>query len=164
MSNWGRDRRDSRDEPPRQQSFANRGVLFGNQNKRSDNSPDYTGNVVIGEDVLDYILREAERGGEVKLDLSGWRRISRDNTNFTSISIAIPYSVRMEEQGNPTYRSRPGPQRRDDRHASPQPQRRSSSYAEQSGRSDRRYDERNPPPRDDVPDFMRDDDDDAPPF
>jgi len=185
MSNWSNNRDSGRNNRPRQddyrrdegrQSFPNSGALFPNNNKRSDNSPDMTGNVVISEDVLDYILREAERGNEVKLDLSGWRRMSRDNNSFTSIKIAIPYAVRMEQGGgNQNYQARPAPprnrERDDDRvdpqgNRYPQPQRRSPSYSEASGRSERGgYSERNPPPnKDDMPDYLREDDSDAPPF
>jgi hypothetical protein len=68
----------------------------------------------------------------------------------------------MEEQGNPTYRQpRPNFNRRQEER---QPVR--QNYAERSGRTDRR-----PPRQDDdfargdrMPDFLRDDDDNEPPF
>jgi hypothetical protein len=183
MSDWGRARSnrgrgnyDDRDDDRQQQRFPNNGGLFPVNDKRSDNSPDMSGTILIADDVLDYIVREAQNGNEVLMELKGWRRISRNNTNYESIAINIPYNVRMEEGGNPTYRSQRGggrrysqPQRRrDDDRGDPQGNR----YSQQSCRG--RYDERNPPPRrndddefsrgDRMPDFLRDDDDDAPPF
>jgi hypothetical protein len=180
MSNWNSrgNRGDNRGsyrgasdrEEPQQQRFPNSGALFPLQNRRSDNSPDMTGNILIADEVLDYIVREAQNGNEVQLDMSAWQRISRNNTNFTSLKINIPYNVRMEEQGNPTYRARPNfnkrPQRqRDDDRGDPQGNR----YSQQSGRGG----SRNAPPRrdddfakgDSMPDFLRDDDgDEEPPF
>lgn len=154
--NYGRnDYRGASDrEEPQQQRFPNSGGLFPVKQKKSENSPDYFGNILIADDVLDYILREAQDGNEVQLELSGWSRISRSNTNFTSVKINIPYEVRMEEGGNPTYR----PGRRP-------PQQQQRSYSQQSGRTERR-----PAPKrdedfsrgDSMPDFLRDDDDEPP--
>ena len=165
------------------QQFPNSGALFPTRQKRSDNSPDISGSITITDDVLDYVLREAEHGDEVKLELSGWQRMSRNNTNFTSLKVNIPYAVRMEE-GNPTYREPDHrPVRRDERQLYSQPQRamRKNSYAEQSGRGEPQKENRiyrtkevtlRPGPKrqddddfargDQMPDFLRDDND--PPF
>ena len=144
---YGEDRgQNGRGQQPYQNDFPNSGALFPVKQKRSNNSPDQTGDIEIGEDVLDYILREAERGTKVKLELSAWIRISRNNTSFTSLKINIPYGVRMEEQGNPTYQQRPNYQQRQpapqyqQRQAPPPRQNVRQNYAEQSGRA--------PPPRD----------------
>ena len=184
MNNWNQRSRGNygnnsggRDEPS--QRFPNSGALFPVKQKRSDNSPDFTGNITIADDVLDYILREAQNGNEVQLEMSAWLRISRNNTNFTSLKINIPYAVRMEEGGNPVYRQTGGRpnfnRRQDDRQDQRQPQSRGNSYAQASGRTDRPEPQgRKAPQHDDefsrgdrMPDFLRDRDDDdpnAPPF
>lgn len=145
------------------EQYPNRGSLFANTNKRSENSADYNGYITMTGEVLDYVMREAERGGEVKLELSGWRRMSRNNNAFTSLSVAIPYAVRQEQQGNPTYRPRQNApqntqysQRRD-----PPPQRQSvrQGYAQQSrgGMSDAEF-----KAGDSMPDFRRGNPNDPP--
>jgi hypothetical protein len=165
-------------EAPAQQSYPNSGALFPVKQKRSDNSPDQTGNIVISDDVLDYVLRLAESGEEVKLDLSAWIRISRNNTSFTSVKINIPYSVRMEEQGNPTYQARPRyNQQRNEPRPEPRPRRdnyddemdvrqqasqpaRRGGYAEQSGRDrPQRMSDEDFKRGDSMPDWLRDKDD-----
>lgn len=138
------------DRQGHQNTYPNSGALFPVKQKRSDNSPDLTGRVTISEDVLDYIVRKAQEGGEIELELSAWLRISRNNTNFTSLKINIPYDVRQAEQGNPTYHQSGGRQgggRRDERQAYSQPQTR-GNYAQASGREDRA-------PQ--VPDYLRPD-------
>lgn len=152
MSNWGRGRggysndnhgrgrgRDDRDDRG-EQRFPNNGALLPSKNRRSENSPDYYGDFVISDDVLDYVVREAERGRDVKLELSGWSRMSRNNMNFTSLKVNIPYEVRQQEGGNPTYRGRydRGGNRGGGR--SERPGR--NSYREQSGRGQDEPDER----------------------
>jgi hypothetical protein len=101
--------------------------------------------------------------------------MGRNNVNFTSVRLNIPYEVRVLDQ-NPTYRKPAYPQRQT-------PQRQETprqDYAEQSGRSEGgryRVDphiQRRPPAQsqedfargDRMPDFLRDDDDDPhkPPF
>lgn len=159
---------EDREQPQR---FPNSGALFSVREKRSDNSPDMTGNILIADDVLDYIMREAEKGGDVKMELSAWIRTGRNNNTFTSIKLNIPYDQRVLNQ-NPVYR-KPGYPQRQQRE---EPQR--QGYGEQSGRSEGgryRADPPKPAPQrqtqeefargDRMPDFLRDDDDpNAPPF
>jgi hypothetical protein len=130
----GRDDRGDRGDD-RQQQFPNSGALLPSKNRRSENSPDYYGDITISDEVLDYVLRNAESGGEVRLELSGWSRMTRNNLNLTSLKINIPYSVRQQEGGNPTYRGRY------DRGREPQ-RGRQPSYREQSGRGRDETDER----------------------
>lgn len=182
MSEWNQRSRgnygNQKGEGQPRQSFPNSGALFSNRNKRSEQSPDLTGNIEISEDVLDYIVREATLGNTVRVELSGWMRTGRNNNTFTSVKINIPYNVRMEETSNPVYR-KPSYQPRQ------APQREApigrSGYAEQSrgeptpgGRF--RTDPPRPAPQrqtqeefakgDQMPDFLRDDDYDPhkPPF
>jgi hypothetical protein len=168
---YGEDRNEG-GKPSYENKFPNSGAIFPVQQKRSQNSPDMTGYIEISEEVLDYILREAERSDTVKLELSAWMKMSRNNNNFTSVSINIPYGERIQGQ-NPTYRSQPGrpnangrerpmPQRQSYNQGTQQtrsPQRQSvrQNYAEQSrGMSDREF-----KAGDRMPDFS---DPNAPPF
>jgi hypothetical protein len=152
-----------------QQNYPNSGALFSQQ-KKSQNSPDMTGNVVVSEDVLDYILNHANQG-EVKLEISGWRRQAQSGTNFVSLKINIPYAERQQE--NPQYRPqnnyqrRPPQGEREERAQYGPPQRQApNAYAQQSGRyqtAPQRQAPQGPSQEefergDRMPDFMRDQD------
>ena len=83
---------------------SNSGALFPRQ-KKSQNSPDMGGDFTLDGAVLDYVLKQAQRG-PVKLDVSAWRKMGRNNTAFTSIKIDIPWSVRKEsmpDRQQPNY-------------------------------------------------------------
>lgn len=178
------------------QTMPNSGVLFPRQ-KRSQNAADMGGSITLSADLLDYILNAA-RSGEVKIEVSAWRRSSRDNVNYLSLKAQVPYEIRQQDpafQQNQTYRPKQNfnPNRRDngtpderaqygprdsgngnpDRQDDYNPPLPRSQYAEARGRDGRSTS----PPRqspsdgydefkagDRMPDFMRDDDDNAPPF
>ena len=57
--------------------YPNAGAMFLRQ-KRSEKSPDMGGDIILSGDLLDYIIRCAERGDECKVELSGWKRKTRD--------------------------------------------------------------------------------------
>ena len=154
--------------------------MFANRDKKSEQSPDFTGNIEIAEDVLDYIIREATLGNPVKMELSAWIRTGRNNNTFTSVRINIPYKVRMEETSNPVYR-KPSYGQRPQAFREPQREQTRGDYGEQSrgepspGGRYRTEPQRQAPSRqtqeefargDQMPDFLRDDDDDPhkPPF
>ena len=86
-----------------QKTYPNSGALFARQ-KRSQNSADVGGDFTIDGDVLDYIVREA-RKGSVKLEISGWRKMGRNNQPWTSIKVAIPYALRenLPDRQQPNY-------------------------------------------------------------
>lgn len=162
------------------QTYPNSGSMHARQ-KRSQNAADMGGDFLLSDDVLDYVINQANLGGDVKLEISAWRRQSRSGNTFWSLKIQTPYSERGGQQrGN--YQNRnsrydPGPQQRsqygdraerdqygprrqrDDDRGDP----RGNRYAQAS----RGYDERNPPQmaQDQLPGFMRDNDlDDEIPF
>lgn len=78
-------------------AYDNSGALFTRE-KKSPNAPDWGGDLEINGEVLDYILRCAERGEPVKIELSGWMKSGRNNTRFISINGKIPYAVRSQNQ------------------------------------------------------------------
>jgi hypothetical protein len=166
-----------------QQSYPNSGALFSQQ-KKSQNAPDMNGNIVISEDVLDYVLKMAQQG-EVKLEISGWRRQAQSGVNFLSLKVQTPYAERQQnfgdQQQNPQYRPQQGYQRRPagDREERAQygnlpqssAQRQQNDYQQASGGRYPNQRQRPAPISDEefkagdrMPDFMRDDNDDPPPF
>lgn len=81
----------------------NTGSLFHQSDKKSDKAPDYTGNVLIGEEVLDHIRKS---GGSVKLRLAGWKKQAKSGTVYLSLSVSLdtpkqapkkPYNNRSKE-------------------------------------------------------------------
>lgn len=160
---------DNRNAPPRnyQNEFPNSGSMHSRE-KRTPNAPDMGGDFTITGEVLDYVLREAQNSREVKLELSAWRKMSRANVAFLSLSINTPYAYRQQQQ-NPGYRNqgygRPGQSVPADERRAPPPQQNDmfpgdqpsrGGYADQSG--GRYRVDQVPRGRSDIPDFMRDDD------
>ena len=70
--------------------------------KKSAKAPEYGGDFELTGDVLDYVLREAQRGNKVKLEISGWKRQGRGGGPFISIAVQVPYQKR-ENSGNQGY-------------------------------------------------------------
>lgn len=100
---------------------SNQGAIHA-QEKRSENAPDFRGEIEISGDVLNHIMRQAQAGQPVRVELAGWKRVGRSNGKpFVSLAVAIPYKERTEAppqrqsthaqvtQGfrNPTQQQRP---------------------------------------------------------
>lgn len=67
------------------------GVLFPNTNKRSDNAPDFSGNVEFDSSLLLEIQAQLAAGADrAKMDIAGWRR-QKDGREFMSLKISAPY-------------------------------------------------------------------------
>lgn len=90
--------------------YPNTGVMFVRQ-KRSERGPDMGGDITIEGDVLDYVLKCAERGDECRLELSGWKRRTRDGSTMLSLRVELPYAVRQRGEDRGERRD----DRRDDR-------------------------------------------------
>ncbi len=90
--------------------FPNSGALH-RRDKRSPNTPDYGGQFTIDDDVLDYVMKRAESGEKVELDMSVWQK-QGNNGPFYSIKVSLPW----KPDGGGNYRSqgRPAERFRDD--------------------------------------------------
>ena len=63
------------------------GVLFTNNRKRSDKSPDYTGKLELSDEVLQDLTSQMDRGVEKPvLSLIGWKKVSQ-KTGATFLSL-----------------------------------------------------------------------------
>lgn len=78
-------------------AYENSGALFTRE-KKTPNAPDWGGDLEINGEVLDYILRCAERGEPVKIEISGWMKSGRNNSRFISLNGKIPYAARSQNQ------------------------------------------------------------------
>lgn len=107
-------------------NYGSGGALFTNTNKKSPKASDYRGDVTLEGELLDYIMREAERGNPVKIELSGWKRQGRGGSTFISLSAQTPYSERGGQQQQPQFRQGRGSYNEGDgsgRYRDPPPQR-----------------------------------------
>ena len=82
------------------------GAFFTNQRKQSPTQPDYTGNLAVEHDVVHDLMRQIEEGVEhPKVDLAGWKKVSKNNIPFMSLRGAVLRDRR--EQSNPTAHKAP---------------------------------------------------------
>lgn len=80
-------------------SFGSGGALFV-RDKKSAKAPDYGGDFTLEGDVLEYVLANA-KSGKVKLEMSGWKRMGRNNTVFISTQVQTPYEARGGQSRQP---------------------------------------------------------------
>lgn len=67
-----------------------RGAIFQRE-KRSDAAPDFTGDLVLGEDLIRNILDQARENGYAKIDLSAWGNKDRNKKTYFSIKAKKPF-------------------------------------------------------------------------
>lgn len=84
--------------------YPNSGAMFARQ-KRSERAADFGGQFTIDEDVLDYVLRCAERGQKVELEISAWKRQTSNSGQMLGLKIELPLSERNPSRNT---QSRPG--------------------------------------------------------
>ena len=75
----------------------NGGALFPRQ-KRSENSPDMGGDLMIEGDLLNYIMQNAG-SGQVKIELGAWRRSDRNGKSFYSLKGSPPFERPAMDRG-----------------------------------------------------------------
>jgi hypothetical protein len=78
-------------------SFGSGGALFV-RDKKTAKAPDYGGDFVLEGPELEYVLAKARAGEPVKLEMSGWKRMGRNNTTFISTQVQLPYAERGGQQ------------------------------------------------------------------
>ena len=124
------------------EDYPNTGAMFARE-KKSEKAADMGGDFTLEGDVLDYVIRCAERGEPVKLEIAGWKRRTRQGGQMLSVKIQTPY----EQRGG-------GP-RQNNYNRGAQPQRGGYSGRGEPARQERPYghrDDRGAPPRQGSPD------------
>lgn len=79
----------------------NRGVLFPNKRKTTPSQPDFTGNVVLGKDLISFLTREMAAGREPKLEMVAWSKTSGAGNRFLSLSVKEPYDAKKAQGSSP---------------------------------------------------------------
>ena len=92
------------------------GVMFPVREKRSEKSPDFTGQVEIDETLYKAIGAALAAGdGYAKIYLAGWKRISRNGNEFLSIKA----SEWRERPAEGQKQERQAPRQAPKKHAAP---------------------------------------------
>lgn len=82
------------------------GAFFTNDRKQSPTQPDYTGNLSVEHDVVHDLMRQIEEGVEhPKIDLAGWKKVSKNGRAFMSLRGSVLRDRR--EQSTPMARQAP---------------------------------------------------------
>lgn len=99
----------------------NSGVLFAAKQKKSQNSPDYTGNIVLSDELLEYLNERMSSGQPLKLSLSAWNKRSQQGSAYFSIGVQEEWQGQARPGGGGGY-----PQRQPERQPAP-------SYPQRAG-------------------------------
>ena len=67
------------------------GVLFHQDKKTNPKAPDYTGNLEISRDTLNHLVDMAKKEQPLKMQLSGWKKPTKNGGTFLSLVAAKPY-------------------------------------------------------------------------
>lgn len=87
---------------------SNRGALFTNERKTKPNQPDFTGNIVLSQELILHATREMAAGREPKIALSGWSKVSGAGKKFLSLSADKPYDPNAQARpSQPAQRQAP---------------------------------------------------------
>ena len=74
--------------------YPNSGAMFARE-KRNERAADFSGQFTIDDDVLDYVIRKAEQGEPVELDISGWKKRTTSSGTMLGLQIRLPYRDRQ---------------------------------------------------------------------
>lgn len=62
------------------------GALFTN-NKKSENHPDFRGEITITNTLLREIVDEVKAGREAKLSIAAWEKVSKKGNTYLSLNV-----------------------------------------------------------------------------
>lgn len=77
-------------------SKPNTGCLFPNDKGGNANRADARGNVVIGEDLINYIAECISNGQPAELELAAWYKTANSGMQYTSLTVAIPWKIKKD--------------------------------------------------------------------
>lgn len=65
------------------------GALFVNNRKKSQNHPDFRGELTLSKALLKELVEKAKAGEEAKMSLSVWQKTSKAGNQFMSVAAQI---------------------------------------------------------------------------
>ena len=78
----------------------NTGVLFPNQEKKTDKYPDMRGSVDLDKTFLIEMM-DKSKGATVKISLGAWKKESKEGMKFLSLAASEPYEKPAATTSNP---------------------------------------------------------------
>lgn len=92
------------------QQFLDSGAIF-QRPKTNDRQPDVGGEVTLSHDTLRGLIEFAKTGAPVKLELSGWKKVSGKGTQFISLKARLWDTTRGQNgEAGPAAPGAPVPQ------------------------------------------------------
>jgi len=76
------------------------GALFIPQNRRSDKSPDFSGNITLSMDDLKKIIGLVKKGEDYEIRVSGWKNKSKKGTPYVGLAINVQSETERKEYEN----------------------------------------------------------------
>jgi len=73
------------------------GALFFETNKRSEDSPDFSGEIEILKEEAMHIVEALKAGRDPKLRIAGWKKVSAKGNKFIGLGIEIPRNNKTEK-------------------------------------------------------------------
>lgn len=80
-------------------TYPNSGILLSR--KADGKSPNYSGGILIADEVLNYIVAKYHLKEPVVLDLAAWDKTSKAGNSFISVSIKKPYVAGKKDDDIP---------------------------------------------------------------
>ena len=69
-----------------EKKFTATGALFTAKNKRTENSPDYSGSMELEMDVVDDLIAQKNEGiSQPKVNLVGWKKVAKSGVPYLRI-------------------------------------------------------------------------------
>lgn len=99
----------------------NTGVLFLRRQKNQPNSPDYTGNIELGPDLLAHLVERQRQGQPLKFQVAGWNKRSKQGDAYLSLKTS-------EERPPAHSMANPLPNPREERYQQREQRRENSGY------------------------------------
>lgn len=76
----------------------NTGTVFANDKKTADNQPDYRGDIVLGPELVSELAALVNAGKPAKLDLAGWKKLTKAGKTFISLKAQGEYKPKGGER------------------------------------------------------------------
>jgi hypothetical protein len=71
--------------------FPDSGFLMQVKERRSEKSPEFTGDISLSKSLVDYIAHNLQPDGSCNLRLAAWKKMSKAGNPFMSIKISMPF-------------------------------------------------------------------------
>lgn len=71
------------------------GAMFPEQNKKSAQAPDFTGEVEFLRDEVLHLVEALKAGNKAKLRIAGWKQTSKKDKPFMGLKLTVPQAPKQ---------------------------------------------------------------------